>query len=397
MDFRGERIWSHPPTSADLARRVVEGALRLRVVRGHLVLADISGYTRFLTESELEHANGIINELLEAVIGAIQAPLKVSSLEGDAIFMYGTMPEDTSGQTVLESVELLYCAFAAALETMVVNTTCACNACANITSLGMKIVMHCGDFVKSELAGRETLTGPDVIVAHRLLKNSITEQTGVGDYMLVTQDCVDELEVDSIVAGWIPHSENYEDIGEISGYVSSLPDVWAFIRQQREDKVVQKDAWLTISKYCKAPPAVVWDHLIDPFKRTRWLSANENRVEGRSGGRIGPGSEYHCAHGEENDVAVFTVIDIKALDYVTFVVPIQDGMAMRYTDYVFPSGKGTRMVTYAAPLFYTETGEQVPDEVLAEVAPTLGGIIEGQIDALVELADEAAQSLVFAQ
>ena len=33
-------------------------------VQGHLVIADISGYTQFLTTSELDHANGIIGELL---------------------------------------------------------------------------------------------------------------------------------------------------------------------------------------------------------------------------------------------------------------------------------------------------------------------------------------------
>ena len=71
-----------------------------------------------ITESELEHAHGIIGELLNSVIGAIQAPLAVSTIEGDAVFMYGAMPEGVHGQTVLESVELLYCAFAGALETM---------------------------------------------------------------------------------------------------------------------------------------------------------------------------------------------------------------------------------------------------------------------------------------
>lgn len=68
-------------------------------MHGHLVIADISGYTQFLTSSELDHANGIIGELLNAVIASIQAPLSVSSIEGDAVFMYGAMPEGISGQT----------------------------------------------------------------------------------------------------------------------------------------------------------------------------------------------------------------------------------------------------------------------------------------------------------
>ncbi|MDX1468701.1 MAG: DUF2652 domain-containing protein [Acidimicrobiia bacterium] len=361
-------------------------------MRGHLVLADISGYTRFLTESELEHANGIITELLEAVIGAIQAPLKVSSIEGDAVFMYGVMPEEMSGQTILESVELLYCSFAAALETMVLNTTCKCNACANINTLGMKIVMHCGDFVKSELAGRETLTGPDVIAAHRLLKNHVKEETGVSDYMLVTQACVDELGVQTIVESWTPHVETYDDVGEVAGFVSSLPDVWAFIRQQREDKVVQGEAWLSMSHYSKAPPVVVWDHLIDPIKRTQWLMAEDNQVEGRISGRIGAGSKYHCAHGD-NEMSVFTVLDVRTLDYVTILMALPGGMGLRYTDYLVPSGSGTRIISYAAPAFVSETGETAPDDVLEAMRPMVGDNYQHSIELLVGMADAVAEEM----
>jgi len=362
-------------------------------MHGHLVIADISGYTQFLTSSELEHANGIVGELLNAVIAAIQAPLKVSSIEGDAVFMYGAMPEGMSGQTVLEAVELLYCSFASALETMTLNTTCRCNACANINALGLKIVMHCGEFAKTDIGGRETLSGPDVILAHRLLKNEIREKTGIDDYMLVTQQCVDDLDVAGIVAGWTEHTESYEHIGDVKAYVSSLPDVWAFVRQQNEDKVVQRDAWLTFSAHSSAPPVVVWDHLIDPMKRTAWLQANANTVTGNTAGRIGPGSEYHCAHGEDNAVAVFTVLDRRAVDYITFLLPVDDGIAMRYTDYVIPSGAGTRIVSYAAPLFSTETGAELSADVLALMAGPVGDDYAPSLVRLAAMADGAAAGL----
>ena len=357
-----------------------------------MVIADISGYTRFLTDSELDHANGIISELLNAVIGAIQAPLEVSSIEGDAVFMYGAMPEGMSGQTVLESVELLYCSFAAALETMILNTTCQCNACANINTLGLKIVMHCGEFAKSEIGGRETVSGPDVIMAHRLLKNRIAESTGVADYMLVTQACVDDLGIQNIVAGWTDHTEEYEHVGEVHGYVSSLPDVWAFVRQQNENKVLQRDAWVSVSVSSQAPPAVVWDHLIDPFKRAQWLGASSNEVTGDVGGRIGPGTEYHCAHGDD-DVQVFTVLDMKAMEYMTLVASPMEGLGMRYTDYLIPSGSGTRLVSCAAPLFSTDTGEELSDDALADMAGPLTDLLQRNSNDLAGMSDEAAAKL----
>lgn len=362
-------------------------------MRGHLVIADISGYTQFLTTSELEHANGIIGELLNSIVGAIQAPLTVSRIEGDAVFMYGVMPEGMSGQTVLESVELLYCAFAGSLETMVLNTSCQCNACVNINSLGLKIVMHCGDFAITTVGGQDTLSGADVVMAHRLTKNTIIDKTGIADYMIVTQQCVDDLGVQGIVAGWIEHTEEYEHVGEVKGYVSSLPDVWAFMRQQNENKVLQREAWLSQTAHSQAAPAIVWDQLIDPVKRTLWMDANGNEVVGDGRGRIGPGAEYHCAHGDDNEVAIFTVLDMKAVDYVTFVLPLGDGMAMRYTDYVIPSGAGTRIVSYSAPLFLSETGENLPDEVLAEMAGPLGDNYQRSLERLAEMADEAAASL----
>lgn len=355
-------------------------------MQGHLIIADISGYTQFLTSNELEHANGIIGDLLNAVIAAVQAPFSVSSIEGDAVFMYGTMPEGMSGQTVLESVELLYCAFAGSLETMVLNTTCDCNACVNIKSLGLKIVMHCGEFAKTEIGGRETLSGPDVILAHRLLKNSIRDRTGIDDYLLVTQQCVDDLDIAPMVSGWIEHTEEYEHVGAVNGYVSSLPEVWSFVRQQNENKVVQRDAWLSLSAHSQAPPAVVWDHLVDPIKRTVWLQANDNQVVEDERGRIGPGAEYHCAHGENNDVAIFTVLDMKVVDYATFLIPMGEGMGLRWTDYVIPSGAGTRIVSYCAPLFSIETGEILPDDVLESMKKPVGDDYQASLTRLAEMA-----------
>lgn len=83
------------------------------------------------------------------------------------------------------------------------NTICQCNACVNINSLGLEIVMHRGEFAKIDVGGQETLSGADVVMAHRLTKNTITKKTGLADYMVVTQPCVDDLGIQLIVAGWI--------------------------------------------------------------------------------------------------------------------------------------------------------------------------------------------------
>ena len=65
--------------------------------QGYLVIADISGYTSFLTSTELEHAHGIVAELTEVVIVRLGEPLRFVELEGDAVFAYAPARPRRSG------------------------------------------------------------------------------------------------------------------------------------------------------------------------------------------------------------------------------------------------------------------------------------------------------------
>jgi len=53
--------------------------------RGYLVIADITGYTAFLSDSELEHAEDSLKDLLDLLIDQTKPPLVISRLEGDAV------------------------------------------------------------------------------------------------------------------------------------------------------------------------------------------------------------------------------------------------------------------------------------------------------------------------
>ena len=65
-------------------------------MQGHLVIADISGDTGFPTDRELDHANGIVGEQLTAIVTAIRAPLTVSGIEVDAVFVRGESSQPPS-------------------------------------------------------------------------------------------------------------------------------------------------------------------------------------------------------------------------------------------------------------------------------------------------------------
>ena len=56
--------------------------------QGYLLLADISGYTAFLTGTELEHAHAIVRELTKLIRERLAPPMRFVKLEGDAVFCY---------------------------------------------------------------------------------------------------------------------------------------------------------------------------------------------------------------------------------------------------------------------------------------------------------------------
>ena len=355
-------------------------------MHGHMVIADISGYTRFLTDSELEHGNEVIADLLNSILDATAAPLTLSSIEGDAVFLYGEMADGMYGQTILESVEMLYCAFADKLADMVVNTTCNCNACINIKGLGLKIVMHCGEYTTSTIGGMTTLSGPDVIAVHRLLKNRIIEETGIEHYFLITDRCVKALDVESVVGSWTPHTEDYEHIGEVVGYVSSLEDVYAMLKLQSEDKVAQAGAWSTARGQTLAPPALVWDYIMDPRKRVEFIPvAAKMHLNKLAEGRIAPGTEFHCAHGD-GAITLFKVTDMRPHSYITMTVEFAEGSTVKYTYYLIPSGSGTRIFQHAEPPAID--GVAVPELAAEDYRTAWNDMMQENIDILTKLADE---------
>ncbi len=43
--------------------------------KGYLIIADISGYTAFLTQTELEHSQGILESLFQNLLEQMRPPL----------------------------------------------------------------------------------------------------------------------------------------------------------------------------------------------------------------------------------------------------------------------------------------------------------------------------------
>jgi hypothetical protein len=194
--------------------------------RCFLVLIDISGYTRFINwpRTSILHAEQIITELLEEVIDRAEHPLILNKLEGDAAFLY---MESRPERTAIESADVLnqclgfFEAFEAKRRSLMKNGTggCACDACQNIHALDLKAFIHHGEVVVKTMKQFRELAGGEVILIHRLLKNSQTASR----YLLLTQPFLSLLDGAPRMKNH-EIEESYEDIGTVKGRVYFLSE-----------------------------------------------------------------------------------------------------------------------------------------------------------------------------
>src|SRR5687768_14273394 len=129
--------------------------------RGLLFIPDISGFTRFVTETEIEHSRLIIQELLEILINANQIGLEVSEIEGDAILFYkfGKAPEL---KELYNQVEKMFCAFHRNLIAYENRRFCQCTACMSAIQLTLKVITHYGEFTDYQVKSFRKLIGKDI-------------------------------------------------------------------------------------------------------------------------------------------------------------------------------------------------------------------------------------------
>ena len=150
--------------------------------KGLIFIPDISGFTRFVNEVEIDHSRQIIQELLEVIINSNTIGLEISEIEGDAIlfYKYGNTPNI---KEVYGQVEKMFCEFHKHLRAYDHRRFCQCKACVGAVDLTLKVITHYGEFTGYNVKTFNKLIGKDIIVAHQLLKNDIQQH----DYWLVTE------------------------------------------------------------------------------------------------------------------------------------------------------------------------------------------------------------------
>jgi hypothetical protein len=193
----------------------IDMADEMFVEDGFLVLADISGFTAFVTTTEVEHGAWATGTLLETVMGRLAPPLEIQELEGDAVFALGPDRIIPDGAALPALFVGALSAFKDQQQRMVLDPGCDCRACQGLADLDLKLIAHYGRFVRQLVGGRSRVTGPDVILAHRLLKNGI----GAGAYVLLTEPALTQARVDPSDPAMRRHLLSYSHFGEVACFV----------------------------------------------------------------------------------------------------------------------------------------------------------------------------------
>jgi hypothetical protein len=211
------------------------GAPASGIATGALLLADISGYTSFLDAVTSAHqddlfgggavpaAYPLISTLLDGIIERLIPPFTLAKLEGDAVFVFARADDaPPTGAAMLDLLSACYDGFRRQLASARDLWSCQCDACVRVGSLDLKFVLHAGSFVIQAVGGGRELAGPDVVVAHRLLKNQAATVLGTRAYALATSIAMTRLDIPE--AGSVGLSELID--GERPIEVRAFPLAW---------------------------------------------------------------------------------------------------------------------------------------------------------------------------
>ena len=313
------------------------------------VIADISGYTNFISGVELDHAQDIIADIMDTLLRALRPPFRLAKFEGDAAFVYA-VADKVDGSLLQDAIESAYFAFRKRLRSIKQANSCECQACSHMQSLDVKFVVHYGEFIKQKMGGREELAGRDVILVHRLLKNEVNKKFGGHAYALYSDACVRAMGIDPAAQGLAEHDETIDVIGETKCWIRDLEQAWTRENETARIIVARDDALQVIERDFAAAPPAVWEFVTSPAHHTRWQRA-DSLVEATVKGRRGAGTRNHCVHGK--DAVIEDILDWRPFDYVTLaaLLPIPGASKIRIT-YAFEerADGGTRFeLRFAKP------------------------------------------------
>lgn len=200
--------------------------------RAALLIADIGGYTAYMSSHRMTLAHAEVNtaRMLDRMIGAAPG-FDLVEIEGDAAFLsrkVDARDPDTTVTDVLRTAAAMHRAFHVERH-YVAKNLCPCGGCKQVGELKLKFVAHVGEVATQTIRGRDKLVGIDVILVHRLLKNSVP----IPEYVLLSEDLYltdagalpDSLgEITPDLEGIGTVRAYFADVAQLDGELPPLPD-----------------------------------------------------------------------------------------------------------------------------------------------------------------------------
>ncbi len=172
------------------------------------------------TDGAVPTAYALISSLLDGIIQRLTPPFTLSKLEGDAVFAFAEEGDDVpTGRALLECMVACYASFRETVTQARAATLCTCGVCSR-DNLDLKIVLHAGPFVMQSIGGGRELSGPEVVMAHRLLKSEAGTQVGTRGYALITDVAAGRFGIPT--DGATPFVETFEHYPPIDLHVFPL-------------------------------------------------------------------------------------------------------------------------------------------------------------------------------
>lgn len=147
-----------------------------RVGEGLVFIPDISGFTHFVENVDIQTGSQITADLLSVLVNSNQIGLTVSEIEGDAVLFYRYGPAPTI-QEIVDQASAMQDAFQSRLLTWGLIHD-------QVNKLSLKLIVHYGPLASISVGNAfNKLYGRTVLEAHQLLKNDIDTHS----YLLLTE------------------------------------------------------------------------------------------------------------------------------------------------------------------------------------------------------------------
>ncbi|EMR03965.1 DUF2652 domain-containing protein [Cesiribacter andamanensis] len=190
-----------------------------------IFIPDINGFTAYISKTDIRVAKKVIPALLETIIEQNELDLKLVEIQGDAILYY-KIGEPPSPTAMVSQAKKIFSAFTEKLEEL--SLSLPQETLSLPERLGIKIVTHYGKIAITKIRGNVRLIGEDVIIAHRLLKNSIEAD----EYLLMTEaytSYFEEEELEQVFAfgELMKGQDTYEHIGPVNYRYASLKPLFS--------------------------------------------------------------------------------------------------------------------------------------------------------------------------